>query len=193
MSENPNPTEALAPSAAPKRKYTRRQPIRAVENRAEARPEPVREVRTRTRKGGGTDRLHIPQSMIPDGIDLQWVTVAVLGQPAPQIRMSYEVNGWRPVNGQSFGGRFDGMFMPKGHAGEINVEGLVLMERPMELTIEARAEDSKAAREAVRAQERQFKTGRIDGVNPNMLSPDAPNSYNRLTREIVSPMPVPKN
>lgn len=136
---------------------------------AEVRPEPVREPvrdeperRQRLRKGiANTSPTHIPQEMIPEGIDLQWVTDTVYGQPDIQGRQSFEINGWRPVTPDMFGGRFDGMFMPKGYKGEINVMGSVLMERPIELTLEARAEERAQATHARVAAENKLRGGDI--------------------------------
>lgn len=167
---------------------TARAPIRQTE------PEEIREpvrAKVRTRKGAGTDRLFIPQEMIPDGIDLQWVTNAVLGQPAPQLRMAYEVNAWEPVTPEMFDGRFDGMFMKKGHKGEIEVDGLVLMWRPMELTLEARAEERGAASQAVNVQNSKLRSGHLDGVTLDTQHPTA-RANTRVQREILSGAPIPK-
>ena len=185
-------SEQSATNPAPKRPYNRRAPLRAEPVRVEAaREEEVRPKKVRTRKGGGTDRLHIPPEMIPDGIDLQWVTDAVLGQPSPQTRMSYEVNAWEPVTGGMFEGRFDGMFMKKGHEGEINYEGLVLMWRPMELTLEARAEERAAALQAVGRQEAKLKSGQLDGVSFDTQHPSA-RANTRLTKERIPSIAVPR-
>lgn len=136
-------------------------------------PEPVAEVvhdaperRQRLRKGiANTSPTHIPQEMIPEGIDLQWVTDTVYGQPDIQARQSFEINGWRPVTPQMWGGRFEGMFTKPGHTGEINVMGSVLMERPMELTLEARAEEASQAVNARVAAENKLRGGNIDGIS----------------------------
>lgn len=179
-----------------KRSYVRRDPIRKEELRAsETRPDEVRPKKVRTRKGGGTDPLNFlvrNPELIPEGIDLQWVTSEVLGQPAVGVRQSYEVNAWEPVTGDMFGGRFDGMFHPKGHKGEINVGGLVLMYRPMELTLEARAEEREAAVQPLRTMDFKLKTGAIDGVS---LPTDHPSARNNtyLKREMHAPIPVPKD
>lgn len=165
---------------------TNRTPVRQADP-----AEPVRK-KVRTRKGTGTDRLHIPQEIIPDGIDLQWVTDSVLGQPAMQTRIAFEVNAWEPVLPSMFDGRFDGMFMPKGHKGEINVDGLVLMWRPMELTMEARAEERQAARGAVVAQEAKLRGGNLDGVTLDTQHASV-RANTRLTREIIPGMPIPNN
>lgn len=159
------------------------------------RAEPQQEAsapRTRIRKGGMlTDSLHIPQEMIPEGTDLQWVTDSVLGQPAPQTRMGYEINGWQPVNGQMWNNRFDGMFLPKGHKGEINVGGLVLMERPMELTMEAQGEDKRAADFARHSHEASLRGGELKGVSLDTQHPSA-KAKTFVRREVVRGMPVPE-
>jgi hypothetical protein len=153
-----------SPITAPKRKKSAkalRAPVRQNEVR-----EPVREApRQRLRKNiAQQSPTHIPREMIPEGVDLQWVIDSIHGQPEIQGRLTFEANGWQPVTGQMWGGLFDGMFMPKGHTGEINVLGQVLMERPMELTIEARQEELGAAVSARRGVESKLRGGQIDGV-----------------------------
>lgn len=143
-------------------------PVRTGEVRTEPVREAVRDVperRQRLRKGiANVSPTHIPQEMIPEGVDLQWVTDTVHGQPEIQGRQSFEINGWRPVTGDMWGGLFDGMFMPKGYKGEINVLGSVLMERPLELTLEARAEERSQAVSARVAAETKLRNGIIEGV-----------------------------
>lgn len=167
---------------------TARIPVRETAPRAEPEREPVR-AKVRTRKGTGTDRLHIPQQMIPEGVDLQWVTDSVLGQPAVQDRMAFEVNAWEPVTPEMFDGRFDGVFMPKGHKGEINVGGLVLMHRPLELTLEARAEERNAARMQIGVETNKMISGNIDGVDPRILGVDQKKTF--MTKERIPSMPIP--
>ena len=149
--------------------------------------------KVRVRKGGGmTDRLYIPPAMIPEDIDLQWVTSELLGMPTVQSRQGFEINGWEPVSGQMWNDLFDGMFMPRGHRGEINVGGLVLMWRPIELTLEAREEDRQAAMSAVHRHEQTLLGGAIKGVTLDTSHPSA-RAKTRLTREVVSGMPIPKD
>ena len=161
----------------------------------EVRQEPIRtaprERRQRLQKyGEGQDRFSIPREMIPEGTDLQWVAYEILGQPAPQERVRFERNGWRAVSADMFDGRFDGMFMEKGHRGEIRVEGQVLMERPMELTMEARREERAAARSAVGIQEQRLMAGQLDGVTLDTQHSTA-RANTRLTRSVEAGIPVP--
>lgn len=173
---------------------TNRTTLRAPVREADVREEPAREEevrpakKVRARKNSGTDQLHIPQHLIPPGMDYQWVTDTVAGQPAPQVRMSYEANAWEPVPAT----RHPGMFMPKGYEGEINVGGLVLMERPMELTMEAREEEYVAARGARAAEERRLRGGDLPGVTLDTNHPSV-RANTRLNKEIVpGNMPIPE-
>lgn len=156
----------------------------------EIREEPVR----RIHKGGrrGANNTDIPREMIPEDVDLQWNNDTILGQPAVQERMHMEQQGWRPVTGDMWGGRFDGMFARKGHKGEINVGGQVLMWRPLPLTLEARREEDHDARMARHVEERKMMEGRPDGINLDMLDPDAGSAKRQtfLRKERVPSMPV---
>lgn len=173
----------------PKKNEARQQDVRPVE----ARQEPIRTEPRRQRLqkyGEGQDRFSIPRELIPAGTDLQWVVYEILGQPAPQERIKFERNGWRAVTADQFDRRFDGMFMPKGSKEEIRVEGQVLMERPMELTMEAREEERQAALSAVGVQERRLQSGQLDGVTLDTQHPTA-RANTRLTRTVEAGIPVP--
>lgn len=171
---------------------TARAPIRESEQRSEPARDPVR-AKVRTRKGANVDQYHIPLELIPDGIDLQWNTDTVLGQPTIQERSRMEAQGWEPVTPDMWEGRFDGMFMRKGHQGEINVGGLVLMWRPIELTLEARAEELGAARQARFTEEKKITSGAPDGVDPNFMDSQHPKAraQNFLRKERIASMPIP--
>lgn len=156
--ENPfaatNPVAPRHWRAGRKRKLTPREPVH----------EPVRKADPKysslVEDDDNDDRLHIAKSEIPDGMDYQWVTDSILGQPAPQRRARFERKGWTPVPSP----RHDGKFMPKGFQGEINVDGLVLMERPLELSVRAKQRNLMKARDQVHAKEAQLTGGDIPGV-----------------------------
>ncbi|MDE2096871.1 MAG: hypothetical protein KGL39_06450 [Patescibacteria group bacterium] len=149
-------------------------PVRAAEVRPDVSREEVRPKKQRLRKGMAQQSpTYIPREMIPEDIDLQWVTDSIHGAPEIHTRQNYEMNAWEPVTPDMFGGRFDGMFMPKGHKGEINVYGQVLMWRPLELTMEARAEESADARNAMIAIETKLRNGQLDGVKFDTQHPSA--------------------
>ena len=119
------------------------------------------------------DRLRIKPTLIPEGMTAQWVTDSIYGQGVPQHRSEFEKKGWTPVHQEDFDGQFDGMFMPKGAAGEIAVEGLVLMMRPKEFTDSAKKRDLRKAREQVSVKEAAWRGGDIatslDSQHPSAL------------------------
>lgn len=126
--------------------------------------------------------------------DLQWVTDSVLGQPSPQSRMAFEINAWEPVTPDMFDGLLDGMFTRKGHKGEIHYEGLVLMHRPMELTLEAQEEDRQARDNAMEAQRGMIMNGVIPGLsNASTYNPNNQKALagNQFQRSVKPPMDIP--
>jgi hypothetical protein len=133
------------------------------------------------------ERLHA------NGIDVQWVTDSVHGKSEPQMRNSFEVNAWEPVLSDMFDGVFDGMFTRKGHKGEIEFGGLILMWRPMELTEEAREEDRKAQQAQLSAQAAMIKGGQGIAGLASGFEADHPTAIagNKLTRSIKPPMEIP--
>lgn len=174
--------------------------------RAPLRATPIRETvsetaapkKTRLRKGAAArSLLDLPNEIVAAvrdqyGQDLQWVTDSVLGQAAPQARNAFEINAWEAVTPDMFGGIFDGMYTRKGYQGEIIYDGLVLMYRPYELTVEANAEDERARNDAMRAQQNMIKGGVIPGLasgfesqHPSAL---AGNTFNRTVKP---PMDIP--
>lgn len=111
-----------------------------------------------TRTSVGTaDKFHVPPEIIPDGWSYQFIACSVYGKRESTI--GFMNNGWTPV----MASRHDGMFMPIGHDGAIIVDELMLVERPIELTLEAREEEIGAARNLIRTQNEQF-TPRLPGA-----------------------------
>lgn len=137
------------------------------------------------------DRLHIPQEMFPDGYDFQWITHTVLGQEFGQLRSRFERTGWTPVHQEDFNGIFDGRFMTRGAQGEITVDGLVLMARPMEFSIRARKEEQRRAREVVQVKQQQLTGGDLPGVTLDTRHSSAL-STNRINRTIEA-VEIPKD
>jgi hypothetical protein len=140
------------------------------------------------------DRLHIPPEMVPQGMSLIWATESVYGQPLPQYRARFERGGWTGVHCSDFDGLYDGMFLPKGHDGEVKVDGLVLMARPKELTEAARRRDERAARTEVAIKEAQIKGGDFPGVSLDTQHPSAlrNNSIKREFERLRVPSDGPK-
>jgi len=149
--------------------------VEAVENERVSRNEGNR-ARTPIRQGGGRvqvlgrngevlsrqrtqtgDIYEIPREIIPEGWDYQWCAVSVTGNSEILLdqNLMFAENGWRPVPAD----RHPGRFMPAGHKGSIVRGGQMLMERPMELSLEARAEDIRAAHKLISDRNDSLKLG----------------------------------
>lgn len=104
---------------------------------------------TRTGRIQFSDNVYdFDRSLLNPDMDYQWVTKAVLGKDDGRVRADFakfQMNGWQPV---------DGSLLPQfGIAsGAIEIGGLVLMQRPIEMSEEAREEDRMAARKQVAGQ-----------------------------------------
>lgn len=141
------------------------------------------------------DRLRIAKELIPQGMDLQWVTDSVFGQPMPQHRAEFEKRGWTPVHQEDFDGQFDGLWMARGSPGEIKVDGLVLMARPLSLSIKAKKIDRQRALERVQIKEKELRGGNLPGVTLDASHPNAvrTNMINRSMDGAFVPMAVPED
>lgn len=106
------------------------------------------------RRNNMDDQFHIPEELKEDGWDYQWNRISVLGQEDSSTIINDRENGWRPIMADRPG--FAGRFMPAGHKGPIEREGLQLCERPMALTMEARAEDHANAVQQKNTNRRDF-------------------------------------
>jgi hypothetical protein len=126
---------------------------------AAARTEPVRTgPRQRTRKGGTlVDKYDLPDSMKADfkerGMDAEWKRETVYGATDPAYDVFMREQGFEPVDSSRYP-----EFVTAGQTGPIRRDGMILMERPIELTKEAKAEERAAANEAVRVKEEQLGT-----------------------------------
>jgi hypothetical protein len=120
------------------------------------------EVLSRTRTGG-VDIFNFDRNIIPKGWDYQWNVVTVSGNA--EIVLDHALgmyqNGWRPVPAE----RHPGLFVAKGKTGEIIRGGQRLEERPMSLTVQARAEDLRNARQLITDRNDALK---LSGVKKSM-------------------------
>jgi hypothetical protein len=130
--------------------------------RAEAR---IRQLRGNPELSGlDRDKYWAPPP--PAGFDYQWRLKAVLGKDEiDQIRQD-ELNGWEAVPLSRHP-----ELMPRDWKGNtIEVGGLVLMERPLIFTEEAREAEKRAAREAVYTKEAQMREGRASDLGPRQVN-----------------------
>ena len=179
------PPKAKAADAAPVAKVAPQHKMKAKPNWDEIEPD--------TFIDESPDRLRIDRDLIPEGMDMQWVTDTVYGQPMPQHRADFERRGWTPVHQEDFEGQFNGMWMPKDAAGEIKVDGLVLMARPLELSIKAKKLDRRRALEQVQIKEAELTGGNLPGVTLDAQHPNAVKS-NRINKSLDGAfVPAPKD
>lgn len=108
------------------------------------------------------DKFSVSPDIIPVGWTYQWIEATALGQQ--QRNSHYFQNGWRPVPAA----RHDGLWMSPGYKGNIELEGLLLVERPKVLTDDARAEELMRAKNQLRTQNDQFKP-RLPGARDRSI------------------------
>lgn len=136
---------------------------------------------SRTSSTGGQDKFDVPVDFIPDGWSYQWIAVAVNGKPVNNTGMF--ANGWEPVPAL----RHDGFFMAKGEKGAIIVDDLMLCERRVELTMEARAEEVAAAKSLLRTQNDQFKPQLPEARNRRGTGLRVKRTYERMPGDLRRP------
>lgn len=131
----------------------------------------------------GTDDFYIPVHYIPDGWSYEWKMKSVLGAEDPAYAVSIARKGWEPVPAS----RHPSM-MPEGNKYQtIERKGMILMERPLEITDEARRIERRKAVNQVRQKEEQLNSapqGQFDRNNK-----DAPLAR---VRKGYEPMPIPE-
>ncbi len=126
------------------------------------------------------DKFHIPLEDIPDGMDYQWVALAVMGKIDARAMAMFAQNRWTPVplsrhpHYGTDGGLIDGQ---KGtRIGKETIqyedciirEGMLLMERPMVITQFVRNNEKKKADDQVMQQLKRVQMapeGTLAGVN----------------------------
>lgn len=119
---------------------------------------------SRASAGSGVDQFYVPPGTIPHGWSWEWKNESVLGKVDPQYDAMLAQVGWEPVMAEAH----DGIFLPPGQKGPIRRHGMILMERRIELTLEAQAEEKRKADEKLTGARR--KHGKLDtqgahGVN----------------------------
>jgi len=102
----------------------------------------------------GTDEFYIPLDIIPDGWDYEWKRKLLLGQEDPAYQVQLARNGWEAVPAD----RHPEMMPSTGNFAVIERKGMILMERPKEITDEVRAADLRRARQQVRQKEEQLNS-----------------------------------
>lgn len=112
----------------------------------------------------GNDEFFIELGIIPDGWSYEWKARTILGAEDPAHQVALARKGWEVVPASRHP-----ELMPMGYKGvEITRKGMVLMERPMEITQEAHNAALRKARMQMRDKEAQLtqaKGGEFDRTN----------------------------
>jgi len=137
--------------------------------------------------GDGIDEFYIDPRVIPDGWSYEWKRFTTLGAQDPAYQVQLAMKGWEPVPAQ----RHQEM-MPEGYRGEtIERRGQILMERPKEITEEAKQRELRAARSQVRQKEEQIK-GTPAGANSPFARDNSGASLAKIGRS-YEPLIIPKD
>lgn len=131
----------------------------------------------------GTDDFYVDPKVIPAGWGYEWKRKTVFGQEDPAYQVQLSRTGWEPVAAE----RHPNMMPTTGSHKTIERKGMILMERPLELTEEARNIEKRRARQQIIAKKEQLgenKAGEFER-NHAQVRPKISNSY--------EPLPVPKD
>lgn len=107
--------------------------------------------RSRTSAHGYINEFDVPEHMKDPNWDLMWARTAAHGKPDPANMNALYDNGWRPASHKNYP-----KIMPDLKSETIERDGLMLMERPMELSMQSLAEAREDALELREAQADQF-------------------------------------
>jgi hypothetical protein len=111
---------------------------------------------------------------VDNEIDFNWKRYECLGRADYSEQREYYLQGWRPILHSHFPGRF----APEGTEGPVIVKDMILMERPMRLTVKARHDEMEQATRAMRVNRENLGTT-PEGQAPRMVISD------RSTREAI--------
>ena len=140
-------------------------------------------LRTRRRKATVSENpFDIPRDEIPEGLDYEWKRWSNVGDHDPFYIAAQREQGWEPVPPK----RHPNWVPPGYNEPHIIKGGMILMDRPMELTLEARKELRQLSRQQVREAEQRL------GMTPKgELSRDADDRVRpRITKEVGRMVPI---
>jgi hypothetical protein len=113
------------------------------------------------------DEYYISPDSIPDAWDYAWRTYTVFNREDPTYQVKLANTGWTAVPASRHP-----EFLPKGSTvATIVRSGLMLMERPMQITELYRARDHREAIDQVRVKEAELadtKPGQLDRMAPKL-------------------------
>lgn len=131
----------------------------------------------------GPDDFYIDQSLIPPGWSYEWKRKTVMGMEDPAYQVQLSRMGWEPVPASRHPS-----YMPVGNSyNTIERKGMILMERPMELTEEARSIEARRARDRVRQKEAQ-----LNSAPDGQFSRNHPQAQAKISKSYEA-IPIPEN
>lgn len=130
------------------------------------------------------DDFYIPASDVPAGWTYEWKRKTLLGQEDPAYQVQLAQRGWEPVPAYRHPS-----YMPVGYKGAtIERKGMILMERPLEITQEARDFEIRKARNQVRQKEAQ-----LAGAPEGQFERNNKDSSLVKVKKSYEAMPIPKD
>lgn len=130
------------------------------------------------------DDFFIPKEDVPPGWTYEWKRKTLLGQEDPAYQVQLAQKGWEPVPA-----RRHPSYMPMGYNGNtIERKGMILMERPLEITLEARDFELRKARNQVRQKESQ-----LSGAPDGQFERNNKDSSLVKVKKSYEAMPIPKD
>lgn len=129
---------------------------------------------------GGTDEFYIPASYVPDGWTYEWKRRTIFNQEDPAYTVQLAQEGWEPVPA----GRHPEMMPTNWDKDTIERKGMILMERPREISEEIRQIELRRARQQVRIKEAQ-----LSGTPEGTLSRDDPRVRPNIKKSFDMPIP----
>ena len=90
----------------------------------------------------GSDQFHIPDELKDAGWSYQWIAATVYNRPNHGEMRDMHNNGWRPVKPHQLGGYFERYSEGNDF---IQIDGLLLVERPEAMTEAAKEREKRAA------------------------------------------------
>lgn len=133
----------------------------------------------------GVDEFYISADMVPDGWTYEWKRRTVYGQEDPAYQVALARTGWETVPA-----RRHPEMMPVNWKGEtIERKGMVLMQRPREITERVEQIEQRKARNQVRAKEQQ-----LNATPPGTMEKEFSDPRTRpQIKKSYEAMPIPRD
>lgn len=135
----------------------------------------------------GRDEFAIDKRSIPDGWEYEWKRKSVLGMEDPAYQVGLARTGWTEVPAR----RHPEMMPKEWTSDTIERKGMVLMERPKEISDLVRNRDNVNARNQVRVKEEQLSSAPSKGHMPRAGDPGGDARTRPIINKGYEPMPIP--